>query len=200
MYFQPASQKDLPVNQLLIPIAISLAVFSAAPRAATVDLSSFSTMVGTNSTATASPIDIRLLGTASATGTVSGLVSFQWNFFASDFYVSGFLNDYSYFSTTPGSRFDLADVGTTGESQSTGWQTYTFGPATSPYSGPITFHVANDLDDNDPSQLFVRELTTVAVLPPLPAVPEPETYAMLLAGLAFMGTIARRRARSTATP
>lgn len=31
---------------------------------------------------------------------------------------------------------------------------------------------------------------------PAPAVPEPETYAMLLAGLAVVGSVARRRARS----
>lgn len=41
--------------------------------------------------------------------------------------------------------------------------------------------------------IYVKELTTPAYVAPITPVPEPETYALLLAGLGLMGFIARRR-------
>ena len=37
--------------------------------------------------------------------------------------------------------------------------------------------------------LFVRDIRT----PTVPAIPEPETYALMMAGLATLGLVARRR-------
>ncbi|QHJ01541.1 PEP-CTERM sorting domain-containing protein [Xylophilus rhododendri] len=58
----------------------------------------------------------------------------------------------------------------------------------------ITIGVANYMDDNAGSTLDVRNLVVAAV-------PEPESYAMLLAGLGCVGSIAtrRRKRRHTTT-
>lgn len=64
-------------------------------------------------------------------------------------------------------------------------------------SGGVTaqFKVANGAVDGAFSELY---LDNVSVMGAVAAVPEPETYAMLLAGLACVGGIARRRrAKST---
>ncbi len=122
-------------------------------------------------------------GTSSISGTVTGMTSFDWNFTAGDYMP---YNDASFFITTASGTVYLSNVATVGDFGASGWQTYTLG---TPYSGVVTFGVANDQDGYNPSQLEVRNVM---------AVPEPETYAMMLAGLAMVGAIARRRARTAA--
>jgi hypothetical protein len=167
-----------------------LAVVSA-PKAATVDLTGFTLVTGTNSSETTSANASEMVGTASLGGVVTNLSTFNWNFTAGDINVGGgLLNDYAYFTTTAGS-FQLADIAAVGSYGTTGWETYTFA---TPYSGNIIFGVANVTDDENASTLKIRNLTTV-----LGAVPEPQTYALLLSGLGFMGTVMRRRLQRRAT-
>ena len=47
--------------------------------------------------------------------------------------------------------------------------------------------------EGDNLRLWRRDETILPPPPPTPTIPEPETWAMLLAGLGVMGTVARRR-------
>ena len=71
---------------------------------------------------------------------------------------------------------------------SSGWLTTTSTPTflSSSYNGLIDKIVVNS---NQPNFFTLDDLTVNSVS----AVPEPETYAMLLAGLGVMGAVARRR-------
>jgi hypothetical protein len=55
---------------------------------------------------------------------------------------------------------------------------------------PIALSYGSDVSAPDAAYIF-RDITTTASL--IPAVPEPETYAMLLAGLGLIGAVVKRR-------
>lgn len=77
----------------------------------------------------------------------------------------------------------------------TGWITATYAiPTTSTYK--IAFGVTNWSDTAYDSGLAFDGITVAGV--PVGAIPEPETYAMLLAGLGLMGFLARRRKQKEA--
>jgi hypothetical protein len=82
----------------------------------------------------------------------------------------------------------LASSDTLSGDLSTGWQTYAFRV---PYTGYLVFYSMNSQNESS-SFLKIRNLVNTA------PVPEPETYAMLLAGLGLMAGIAHRRSRRTA--
>jgi len=164
------------MKSAIAALFISSALAAASAQAANIDLSTF-TLNGNGATDTNYAY---VTGDSSITGVVNNLTSFQWNFRSGDYLP---YNDTSFFVTTSYGTVTLADVSSVGTYGSSGWQTFTLG---TPYSGSITFGVANGLDQLQPSTLEVSDVT---------AVPEPESYAMMLAGLALVGGIARRRAR-----
>ncbi len=167
------------MKSVIAAFCITAAMAAASAQASSVDLSTFAVSgSGVTSTNYAS-----VSGTSSVSGAVTGMTSFDWNFTAGDYMP---YNDYSFFITTASGTVYLSNVAAVGDFGTTGWQTYTLG---TPYSGVVTFGVANDQDGINPSHLEVRNVM---------AVPEPETYAMMLAGLAMVGAIARRRARAAA--
>lgn len=177
------------MKKMLLPFALVLFAATQASRAAPVDLTTFTSTVGTNSAIATTMNMAALIGTTTLTGNVAGLQSFQYDFTAGDVSIDVF-DDYSYIHTSAGST-QLADIAAVGDFGSTGWQTYTFATA---YSGLITFGVANVGDDNQSSGLMIRQV--VAAVTP---VPEPEQYAMLAAGLGLVATVIVRRKRSFAT-
>lgn len=160
-------------------MALALAALTAtAAQAGQLDLSSFS-VTGNGSVASNYGV---ATGTASISGTVSNLTSFEWNFTTGDFLP---FDDNAFFITTSNGNIILSSVSTGPYFDSTGWQTYTLA---TPYTGSLTFGVVNVGDNNNDSQLELRNVMTSAT-----AVPEPETYAMLLAGLSLVGWMKRRK-------
>ena len=154
------------------------ALTATAAQAGQVDLSSFSV---TGSGSVASNYGVAT-GTASISGMVSNLTSFEWNFTTADYLP---FDDNAFFITTGTGSIMLSSVATGPYFDSTGWQTYTLA---TPYSGSLTFGVMNVGDNNHDSYLELRNIMTSVA-----AVPEPETYAMLLAGLGLVGLMKRRK-------
>ena len=165
------------MKSVIAAFCITAAMAASSAQANSVDLSTFTVSGDGNVSANYGVVN----GDSSISGVVANATSFQWNFTAGDYLP---YNDYSFFVTTATGTVTLSSVAALGDYGSSGWQTYTLG---APYSGVLTFGVANGTDNNFPSTLEVRNVT---------AVPEPETYAMMLAGLAMVGAIARRRARA----
>lgn len=157
----------------IVLAALLATVFSASANAA-VDLSTWATggqaYVGGDNVAV-------LSADGTIAGNVTDLISFEWRFKAEDYLP---YNDYAQVSFN-GVSYKLSDVGTVGNYGDSGWNTYTLNSA---FSGLVEFGVFNVIDSSLDSQLFVRNVT---------AVPEPETYAMMLGGLGLMGLAARRR-------
>ena len=81
----------------------------------------------------------------------------------------------------------IASVSADGK-QSTGWHELNYSVTGTGGVDTLTFRAAGASDS------FGGSLDNVSLTA---AVPEPETYAMLLAGLALMGTVARRRKAAT---
>ncbi|WPB56954.1 PEP-CTERM sorting domain-containing protein [Xylophilus sp. GOD-11R] len=177
------------MKHLILPIAIVLTGTGSGAKAAYVDLTTFGRFTGTNSAISVEENLATLSGTARLSGQVSNLHSFEWRFGAGDVFVENYIDDYAYhFTTTEGFQF-LSHVGGVGDYSSTNWMTYTF---SAPYSGSITFGVANGFDDESPSILAIRNVAyDVAVSP----IPEPGTYAMLALGLGVMTPFMHRRRR-----
>lgn len=164
--------------------ASAISLLSVGAQAATVDLGTFSQTFLSGSSVTPGS-HYTLNGTASITGSVVGLTSFLWFFSSGETQseINFGYNDYAYFTTSLGTK-TLSDSVAVGGLGNTLIETYTFA---TPYTGTITFGVANVKDNIINSTLHVSTLTTVS------AVPEPESYAMLLAGLGVMGFVAKRR-------
>lgn len=168
------------MKKAIATLFITAAMAAGSAQAGPVDLNSF-TLSGNGSIAANYAV---VTGTSSITGVVSNLTSFDWNFTAKDYLP---YNDYSYFITTSAGTVYLASVSAVGDFGTTGWRTYNVG---APYSGILTFGIKDSMDHALASQLEVRNV--------MAAVPEPEAITMMLAGLALVGGIARRRARSAA--
>lgn len=166
----------------LLAVLSAVAVFSYAPQAiAYENLTSWTSGIDTT---TEDPSSVNITGTsATLTGnawisaTVANVISFKWQFETPDYLP---FNDYAYLTLSSGSS-TLSSVASVGDYGSSGWNTYSFA---TPYSGTITFGVSNYRDLGMNSTLSVSSVT---------AVPEPEAYAMLLAGLGIMSAVMRRR-------
>lgn len=161
------------MKKLLAAILFTIASIGAS-HAQNVDLSTF-TVSGNGSTSSSFA---SISGTSTLTGTVSGVTSFDWKFQAGDYLP---FNDFSYFITTATGTTTLSNVAAVGNYGNSGWNTYTFASA---YSGVLTFGVANVLDNALNSTLSIQNVA---------AVPEPETYALMLAGFGVVGAMVRRR-------
>jgi hypothetical protein len=166
----------------LMAFYLTAALTATAAQAGQVDLSTF-TVAGDGSVSSNYAV---VTGTSSLSGTVTNLKSFEWNFTAGDFLP---FDDTGFFMTTSTGTVLLSSVSSAPYFDSTGWNTYTLA---TPYTGSVTFGVANadywgnlGTDNNNPSQMEFRNAVT--------AVPEPETYAMLLAGLGLVGLLKRRK-------
>lgn len=160
----------------------------AAPlaHAANADLTTFS-FAGPNMGNVSTTANYAFIpGRSSIENNVTGVTSFDWNFtdrlaFGNSiaFLIAPQLNE---------PRITLASSDTLSGASSTGWQTYAF---RAPYTGYLAFYSLNSQNESD-SFLEIRNMVNTA------PVPEPETYAMLLAGLGLMASIAHRRSRRTA--
>ena len=153
-------------------------LFATAAQSATLDLTTFTPSIGSNGSVYTSTNFADLTASSSLSSNVSNVTSFMWNFVAQDYLP---FDDYAYFSLN-GVSTTLSSVSAVGDYGTSGWNTYTFA---SPFSGSLTFGVNNLLDDSLSSQLSVKNVMT--------AVPEPETYAMMLAGLGLVGFQLRRK-------
>lgn len=120
-------------------------------------------------------------------------LSFDWMLSTMDTAETGFGLDYA-FVGIDGQRIDLgtaasaASSGNTPYAAHTGWSTFEY---VFTGSGSVTLGVGvvDVLDYTASSQLQLDNFSIAAV-------PEPETYAMLIAGLGLIGAAARRRVRA----
>lgn len=105
-------------------------------------------------------------------------------------------NNYSYANANINSSFRASDGSFSGsESANKSFRSYYDGNKT--YSGIYTFSVANPNDLIFTSGSLSASLSSNAYTS-VAAVPEPETYAMMLAGLGMIGSVMRRRTRRSA--
>ena len=165
----------------------TLAVIAAASsmaQAATLDLTAFLPSFSTG-TVTITPgfavlIQNTLVGSLSAdvsniaASSVTNISSFDYSLTGTDFVAS--VN---------------TDAGPISLMGPTALSTYNF--AGGSYSGSLGFTVAGANGTFPVASTAILTISNVTIANPVSAVPEPETYAMLLAGLGLMGTIARRR-------
>ena len=158
-------------------LAIVGAFATSSVNAVLLDLTTFIPTVGTSGSVSTSTNYATLTANSTLGSNVSGVSSFDWFFQANDYLP---FNDYGYM--TNGYFNTLSNVATVGNYGNSGWNTFTFGSA---YTGYLEFGVMNSLDNALSSQLHIQNVTA--------AIPEPETYAMLLAGLGLLGFSARRK-------
>lgn len=154
-------------------------------HAATLDLTQFTLTApppsGTLNSYTTKDFASLMTGATLSTNLVSNIKSFDWFFYS--------YQDPDGRATFTTSTMQPAETTLAASAGRTyvysGWRTYNFA---TPYTGPLSFSI-----DGMPGTggFSLKNLTQAAI----PAVPEPETYAMLAAGLGLMGCIARRRAR-----
>ena len=176
---------------LLAPLALAMAMNVSSSHAAYADLSAAALFTFPANPSTVSANYANLIGQATFVLSFTNLASFEWNFsdterINSSYAVGNFLLD----SGGPSSGLipiSLATGSSLGNADTTGWRTYTFD---SPQTGRFTMSTGAESARLTTSLQLRNFLDTVPVLTP---VPEPETYAMLLAGLGLMGVIARRK-------
>ena len=184
------------MKTLLFPAALTLVLFSNVSHAALYDLTQFSVSEGNGS----------IRSSVNQLDMVSNQLSSLEDFAASAAVVSA--RSFEFQITTPPASYASASVDFGQGLQSlippsidpnTSWQPY-FLPA--PFTGTLTFHTEYfPLNNNNTSAVFsIRNLQVADAVPTVPAVPEPETYAMLLAGLGVMAAVARRRTHTTRRP
>lgn len=178
------------MNPLIAPIALALCLGAHASHAATLDLR---TLASTGSTVvTANSAELLTNGSfftgSSISGDVDGLTSFEYYYSTAFGYVGSAVYSTTMGSTTLGSSF--------GFGTDSGWKTVNLAQ---PYTGALSFTSSTTLSVFTSGSLSIRNVQVAAVIPPVLApVPEPESYAMLLAGLGVMGALARRRGRKGA--
>ena len=118
-------------------------------------------------------------------------LTFSWAFLGKDYLPFDDFGGVSFNGVVNGASFNqtttLASIGSVGDRGDSGWKTFSFTPNGN-FVGSITFFAANKGDTVNVSQFAVDNLQIAAV-------PEPETYAMFLAGLGIMGAVARRRSK-----
>ena len=129
-------------------------------------------------------------GSSIFSSAVSNISSFEWRY-------SVYGPEYSeaYFETPAwGHNSTLLSTSTALDNfGTTFWKTYSFATA---YTGSLFFTLAGPPDSAAVLELRNISNSPIASIPTppaLPAVPEPETYAMLVAGLGLMAGITRRR-------
>lgn len=161
------------MKKLSVTLAVSALFAAGTAQADTLDLTTW---------ASTGPVSLstnlaNLTAPSSISQSVTNVTSFQWFFQANDYMP---YNDWGYVSLN-GVATTLSSVAAVGDYGNSGWHTYNFG---STFSGNLGFGVNNAIDNSYSSQLYVQNVV---------AVPEPETYAMVLAGLGLLGFVARRK-------
>lgn len=133
-------------------------------------------------------------------GNAGDVVTQYWDFVARDYLP---FNDTA-FVVVDGNITLLASIGNggiaVGTSGHSGWQSFSFTLSTTG-THSLGFGVVNTGDQVLDAALFLDSgagTCDPACPPPVGVVPEPETYAMLLAGLGLLGFAARRRKRKEA--
>lgn len=171
------------MKKYIATAAAALCMASSVAHAAFADLTTFVGTPGVTTTANQAILKDPTLSVydgETLTGTVTGLTSFDWHYEASIASAG-----YATVATSFGSAILLDESSVTGADS--GPQTYTF---STPYTGFIKFLQYAYAGGEAGATLTISNLAVASVVSP---VPEPESYAMLLAGLGVMGAIARRK-------
>jgi hypothetical protein len=164
-------------------------------NAANVDLTTFTLTRGPDLGSEVSSTEAYLDPNSSLSSSlVTNIASFEWNFTA---YAPE--DAIAYFGTTAqiGNTL-LATSDTVHHFGTTFWQTYNFA---TPYTGPLSFAMLGEEQTAVVLKIrnvVISDIPSLPNNPTVPAVPEPESYAMLVAGLGLMAGISRRRAKRNA--
>jgi len=175
------------IRKLLTAATVGFALVSGAAVAAVEDLTTW-TAYGSVSQ---SPLSATMTGDSGISKSFSfgagTNFSFNWFFQANDYLP---YNDWSAVNVDGNLNIVLSNVGAVGDYGNSGWQTFST-TLLNPVNGMITFSVSNALDQALWSSLTVENVNVSAI-------PEPETYALLIAGLGLIGFATRRRQRRAA--
>ena len=170
-------------------LVLGCCAFSPLANAAILDMNQFALYRPQGSVAALQANYAYLDRQAALSSSVVGLTSFEWNFSQFD---TGASSAGLHPANAVPDYVELATGASVFYAGNTGWQTYVFA---TPYTGFISIFVQGNQNTTAGIQLRNFSDTPLAAPPAIPAVPEPETYALLLAGLGLMAGIARRRGK-----
>ena len=169
------------MNRLIPTLVLAACMAASAAHATTVNLLDFQHIKSGYGDAVFAEESAALTGDARITGDVRNLVSFEWRLI--DTNTGG---AHTYLETTPtGMGMTSTTLASIGSPEFGLINTYTF---STPFTGHLVIGM-NSGDSKFPAMFIVDKFVVSSIA----AVPEPETFAMLFAGLGMMGFVSRRR-------
>ena len=169
------------MNRLIPTLVFAACMAASAAHATTVNLLNFEHVPSGYGKAVFAEESAALTGDARITGDVRNLVSFEWRLI--DTNTGG---AHTYLETTPtGMGMTITALASIGSPEFGLVNTYTFA---TPFTGRIVLGMGSGA-----TKLPAMFIVDKFVVSSIAAVPEPETFAMLFAGLGMLGFVARRK-------